>query len=179
MMWAPPQKQVDAALRVLKPPRAACAEARKQIEMSLAEVRVSEADGFAAYEGISKEKKIAARRLHSALQRATAAAKKLSRLDPYWSLFPLDLSASLARCERQLAEPARAPRRSARAQKSAVAAARELIETFGDEKDLRLTRKNAWHRLSAILYGKPQADLLNVMRSMNRDVKKRSSKRGV
>jgi hypothetical protein len=49
-----------------------------------------------------------------------------------------------------------------------VKAAFSLIYQFGDHKQLRLTRGNAWYRLAAIIYGNPNIDLFRHMLEFDR-----------
>jgi len=148
-------EDVGAALKLLAPAPRYRAAAQEDIEKSIFVIRILSVHMYDASH-LSKSRRIATRRLLDALWRAQVAAR-LARL-------PVKLEDDIARCEKQLARPVRPQRRVAYKQSAAGQAAYNLISKFGDRKQLRATRRNAWHRLAAILYGDPQIDLFNHMR---------------
>lgn len=161
----PPKQQIKAALAILAPPRRLHVAVREEVEYVIAEFGVICRNKEAAKPPSGQIRK-KLRSIRASLQKSQNIANELSQLDIRWALFRLDLHEAIARCDRQLREPAGPKRRSADREKFAVHYARYLIAEFGDKKDLAVTRGNKWHKLSAVLLGDEGANLYRHMRAL-------------
>jgi hypothetical protein len=160
-------QQVRRALKELAPAgneRAQCAAA---IEDALEEI---EFDALVLVAQKKETRRLVAQ-LYGALRKCQSLHKALMRLDAKCGgiVAPLDLSEEIACYEEWLAEPTERSGDRALRQKSAVKHARALVVKYRPRKqDYTLTRRNAWHRLSAILAGDKKLDLFNHMRASER-----------
>ena len=159
------EQQISAALLLLG--NAGCDKTYivSEIEMAIDTIGVLAASQSTLP---SKAQRLATRQLLHALRRSVVAAKRLAKLDIRWALFPIDLSAFIARCERELIRPARAPVRTAHKQKLAVKEALGLLLKYGTQRDVRISRNSRWHQLAAVLFGNTEADLFRHMRACSR-----------
>jgi hypothetical protein len=156
-----PQQRIEAALEILSPESAERSVVRKDVRKAIRDI-----DTDSIVRPLSKEEKTTLRRLHSTLKRASGYVHKLKESSLRFNLYdPLDLTEAIGCCEWELALPK--PKWQyplSGKEQLAVAYAHALIVRFGKEK-ATLSRNKAWHRLSAILYGDPERDLLDQMRS--------------
>lgn len=105
------------------------------------------------------------RKVISGLKRASAAIERVpSRIRV--TLKDLDTKRAIRRAELWRSVRPNPRKRSSAKQQVAVAVAHGLLTIF--ERGPNTTRRGEWHRLSAILYGKPKHDLYNTMLAYQR-----------
>jgi hypothetical protein len=153
------EEQIAEALKVLSPDPDRLTIATDAIRQCIVKLEEMEMDE----RPLSKEAQATFNSLLSALRRAKRYADKLSTQHVGCDdlLNDLKLPESIALLEGLKRPPGRP---FFWKQVRAVVMARGLIEIFGDPKQIVATRGKTWHRLSAIIYGDPTADLFNVMR---------------
>lgn len=161
------EQQVRKALNELKPSQDTKALCKTDIEAALDTI---EWDGLDPKPN-SKKIRVAVRRLLNRLEQCKSEYEKLQKLDHAHAHELMrgapDLDVHIETYKEWLSEDSPPPRKSAAKQKAAVKEARALVLKFCKRKqDASATRKNAWHRLAAILAGDDQLDLFNHMREL-------------
>jgi hypothetical protein len=158
-----PEQQVKKALRILAPAESVRKKCDEDVCWALEEITVAALEEIFKPQG--KEVRAAVKRYVVALRRCQAAFNALYRLDLITggAVAPRNYREDIASYEAWLDEAPDKPRRIAHKNRASVQEARKLIIKYCSEKDLSLTRRSKWHRLSAVLAGDEDVDLFNIM----------------
>ncbi|MCK1307850.1 MULTISPECIES: hypothetical protein [unclassified Bradyrhizobium] len=164
------QGAIQKALHILRPNPAERATCRTTIRHAIGTVNRAEEEQRIRSPR-SKDSERAVKRLAEALNRAKVAYNDLPPLQQIHFDKAFDLQGAIEFCDDLTFEWKKVPMPQGRAshrQQAAVDVAFKLTEYWLVKKlrlreAITLTRKNAWHQLSAILFGDPKIDLLTHM----------------
>jgi hypothetical protein len=157
-------QQVTNALALLAPKAAEHGQCNRDVEAALMDIMSNGVDP----KPYSRDTKDVVRPLIAALTRARDLHKKLVPLDDYGIVSPLDLenlNGQIAFYEEWRDERPDSLHRTSPKQQAAVKEAHALVLKYCGKQFARATRKNKWWKLSAILFGDDQHDLLRHMRA--------------
>src|SRR6476646_5031137 len=177
------QKDIRAALLILKPKSTERAKCQETIRYAIGTVNRAEAEQNILLPR-SQDSEKAIEQLTAALNKARVARKKLPLLEQIRFDKVFDLTRAVAFCEQRTSELKKMPMPkgpTSHRQRAAVDVAYKLVEYWLVEKRglheaVMLTRNNGWHRLSGILLGKPGVDLLAHMMRYHRPSRKPDAK---
>jgi hypothetical protein len=168
-------QQIRKALELLAPPPHQRAECEHDIGVALDRVKHAAAAARSFRVAGSKKGKAGLRRYYAALRRLRAAYYSLDpAIKPWFSLAetayvagePTVIDREIARADTFLNRPSPPPRRDARQNKLAVAAAHDLLNWWGHRAVVR--RGGGWAQLAKILTGDMTVDLFDHLREFRR-----------
>ena len=168
-------QQIHKALKLLAPPRSQRTECQHDIKMTLDRVERGAAVARSFRMASSKKGKAGIGRYYAALRRLHAAYRSLDPAIRPWFSFaetahvagrPTVIDREIARGEAFLTWPSPPPRRDATRNKTAVAAAYDLLDWWGH--NAAVTRSGKWVRLAKILAGDQTVDLFDHLRDFRR-----------
>jgi len=167
-------QQIRKAMALLAPPPRQRTECQHDIEVSLDRVERRTAVARSFRVAGSKKGKAGVKRYCAALRRLRAAYNDLDpAIRPWFSLAEIAyivgetvIEREIARAEAFLDRPSPPPRRDASRNKTAVAAAYDLLQWWGHKAVV--TRGGKWAQLAKILTGNQTVDLFDRLREFKR-----------
>lgn len=167
-------QQIRKAMALLAPPPRQRTECQHDIEVSLDRVERRTAVARSFRVAGSKKGKAGVKRYCAALRRLRAAYNDLDpAIRPWFSLAEIAyivgetvIEREIARAEAFLDRPSPPPRRDASRNKTAVAAAYDLLQWWGHKAVV--TRGGKWAQLAKILTGNQTVDLFDHLREFKR-----------
>ncbi len=168
-------QQIRKALALLAPPPSQRAECRHDIAVALDRVEHGAAAARSFRVAGAKKGKAGVKRYCAALRRLRAAYNALDpAIRPWFSLAemayivgkPTVIDREIGRAKAFLERPSPPPRRDASRNKTAVAAAYDLLKWWGHKATV--TRGGKWAQLAKILTGDMTVDLFDHLREFKR-----------